>query len=172
MSRFELTTERRNGEIIQTLVTVLAKNPSGIKSLDAIEETTKRMELTDFECGEYESSSGGGRFDKILLFATIGPAKAGWMTKPPADGWIMTDDGVKALQRFYKPTDIGKQELRSMLGCRVGAGDSQHMLKRIRAGRYSGGYGSCETDRMGWESPSGDRGGERVGGGVLPPRDV
>ena len=86
-------TKHRNGEIIQTVFGVLLENPDGIAPREVIEATAGRMELTDFELGEYESTPGAKRFDKILRFATIGPVKAGWMTKSRADGWMITPEG-------------------------------------------------------------------------------
>lgn len=99
-------TKRRNGEIIQTVFGVLLENPDGIAPREVIEATDGRMELTDFELGEYESTPGAKRFDKILRFATIGPVKAGWMTKSRADGWMITPEGEAALEKFADPAEM------------------------------------------------------------------
>ncbi len=97
------TTNVRQGEIIRRLFEVLMEHSDGLPPQEAIRQTTDRMTLTEFERGEYESSPGKPRFDKILRFSTIGPMKAGWMTKSRSDGWRITDDGRAAYLTFDDP---------------------------------------------------------------------
>ncbi len=103
---------QRNGEIVQTLFGVLSEHPEGIAPRLAIEATEARMDLTHHELGEYPSSPGKPRFDKILRFATIGPVKAGWMTKSRTDGWQITTDGREALAAFTDPSEFTQESNR------------------------------------------------------------
>jgi restriction system protein len=101
--------KRRNGEMVQVLFDVLAEHPDGIPPRHAIGNTMARMEPTEFELGEYPSSPGKPRFHKILRFSTIGPVKAGWMTKSRTEGWQITDAGREARKEYADPQEFTRE---------------------------------------------------------------
>lgn len=102
-------TRERTGEILKKLFNVLLDHPDGIQAREAIEETEKRLTLTEHEKGEYEK--GGRRFDKILRFATVDAVKAGWMIKNKG-AWLITATGEEALKKIKKPDDFYREASR------------------------------------------------------------
>ncbi len=88
-------------------------HPDGIQAREAIALAKNRIQLTDFELGEYSNSSSV-RFDKILRFSTIGPTKAGWMTKTKGI-WRITEDGRTAYSAFGDPGDFMREASRLYL---------------------------------------------------------
>ena len=102
-------TGKRQGIILQELFKLLEANPDGIQARVAIDTLAKRIDLTDHEKGEYET--GGRRFDKILRFATLGPVKAGWMTKNKGL-WSITESGQEAIKTFSNSEDFYREASR------------------------------------------------------------
>ena len=90
-------TRERSGYLQQELLKLLVSNPDGMQAKVAIDSLANTIALTDHEKGEYEN--GGRRFDKILRFASIGPVKAGWLTKNKGI-WSITETGEEALKNF------------------------------------------------------------------------
>ena len=74
----------------------------GQKAVDLAREI---LPPTEYELGEYESRPGIPRYDTLLRFKTIGPVKAGWMTKGRA-GWQITEEGLEALDKFSDPDTL------------------------------------------------------------------
>jgi restriction system protein len=72
-------TRRRTGEMLRKLFEILMPISDGMQARDALAELEKRLNLTEYENGEY--ASGGRRFDKIVRFATVDLVKAGWLYK-------------------------------------------------------------------------------------------
>jgi restriction system protein len=69
----------------------------------------EKVELAPEEQGAFEQS-GAEKFPKLLRFATIPVARAGWMQKH--DGvWTVTAEGIKALTSFPEPEQFWKQAL-------------------------------------------------------------
>ena len=66
---------------------------------------TKRLTLSEFEKSDYPNHPGVRRFDKIVRFLTIGPVKAGWLTKEKGI-WSITDAGEKAFNEFQDPASL------------------------------------------------------------------
>lgn len=95
---------RRSGEMMQAILRALASGGqmSGQKTVEAVRAI---LPPTEFELGEYESRPGIPRYDTILRFKTIGPVKAGWMTKGRS-GWQITDEGRNALEKFSDPEEL------------------------------------------------------------------
>lgn len=58
--------------------------PDGLRAKNALAELANRIELTEFEKGYYDS--GSIRIDKIVRFATIDCARAGWFLKNKEHG--------------------------------------------------------------------------------------
>jgi restriction system protein len=69
----------------------------------------KSVALTPYEIGSYPS--GGQRFDKIVRFATVDLAKAGWLLKSKGR-WSPTEEGRKAHARFADPEDFYREAVR------------------------------------------------------------
>lgn len=97
-------TRRRTGEFLRKLFEILMPLPEGLPAREALAELEKRVTLTEYEAGSYES---GRRFEKIVRFATVDCVKAAWMLKQKGR-WSITDEGKKAYamqsdpEAFYK----------------------------------------------------------------------
>lgn len=92
-------TNKRLGELVQTLFRILEKQPEGMKAKEALAALADSVTLTEYEAGSYES---GRRFEKIVRFATVDTVRAGWLIKD--DGiWTLTGEGAKALKLFKDP---------------------------------------------------------------------
>ena len=97
---------RRTGELLRKVFEILLKYPDGLPAGEVLQRVAAGMTLTEYELGEYDS--GGRRFDKILRFATIDCARAGWMVKERGR-WALTDDGRKAFQALSDPEAFAKR---------------------------------------------------------------
>ena len=93
-------TIQRTGELLRILFSILMTNPEGVKAKEALEEVKRRVELTEYEKGEY--ASGSQRVDKIIRFATIDTVKAGWLIKGKGI-WTLTEEGIKAYHDIKNP---------------------------------------------------------------------
>lgn len=102
-------TRRRTGEMLRKLFEVLLPVPEGMQARDALAETEKRLTLSEYEKGEYES--GGQRFDKIVRFATVDLVKAGWLHKEKGR-WTVTSEGEQAYRAFVDPEAFYKEAVR------------------------------------------------------------
>ncbi len=102
-------TRRRTGEMLRKLFEVLLPVPEGMQARDALAETEKRLTLSEYEKGEYES--GGQRFDKIVRFATVDLVKAGWLHKEKGR-WTVTSEGEKAYRALVDPEAFYKEAVR------------------------------------------------------------
>jgi restriction system protein len=90
-------TRRRTGEMLRKLFEILMPLPEGMQARDAIVELEKRLTLTEYEKGDYQS--GGRRFDKIVRFATVDLVKAGWLYKE-SGRWTVTREGQEAYRVY------------------------------------------------------------------------
>lgn len=106
----EITKERK-GQIQRSVLEVLRDNPDGIQARSVIKEVAERLTLTEYERSEYPNRPGVRRFDKILRFSTIGPVKAGWMTKEKGI-WSITDAGEQVLREFPDPVSLHAESAR------------------------------------------------------------
>jgi len=86
-------TKARAGHLIRALFEILIAHPDGIRAADALKALEKRVELNEFESGDY--GSGGRRFERLVRFSTVSCVKAGWMTKQKGI-WLVTDEGKAA----------------------------------------------------------------------------
>lgn len=94
----------RVGELVRMAFEVLKENPSGVPAgvvLDALERATK---LTDYEAGTFPKT-GVRRFETIVRFATIAPARIGWLVKRRGS-WTLTAEGLNALDRYPDPEEF------------------------------------------------------------------
>ncbi len=95
-------TQRRLGELARAIFAILLKEPEGLQIKKIIEQLERVITLTDYEKGDYPSTPGRRRFDKLLRFGTIAHVKAGWLIKSRGL-WTLTDEGRRAYQRFTDP---------------------------------------------------------------------
>jgi len=93
-------TRRRTGELLRKLFEILMPHPEGIQARDALNDLARRVQLTPYEQGSYES--GGRRFDKIVRFSTVDCVKAGWLQKNKGR-WIITEAGKSAFTSIQDP---------------------------------------------------------------------
>jgi len=101
-------TNHRLGELVQQLFRILHKYPDGLKARDALHTLANSVTLTEYERGSYES---GRRFEKIVRFATVDTARAGWMVKD-AGIWTITEEGICALKNFPEPLIFHREAAR------------------------------------------------------------
>ena len=104
-------TKERKGQIQREVLEVLRENPDGIQAKNVIATVANRLTLSDFEKSDYPNNPGVRRFDKSLRFLTIGPVKAGWLTKEKGI-WSITDAGEKVLQEFSEPASLNAESTR------------------------------------------------------------
>lgn len=91
-------TKQRRGEMLRTVIGILAENPAGLQAKDVLAAAEQRMDLTEYELGTFETT-GKTRFPKLVRFQTVNAVKAGWMVKDKGI-WTATDTGLKALSDF------------------------------------------------------------------------
>jgi len=94
-------TIRRTGEMLRKLLEILMDRPDGMRAQDALSALQQRVQLTEYEKGQY-ASGGGIRFEKIVRFATIDLVKAGWLVKEKG-WWIVTEEGKRAYHQHKEP---------------------------------------------------------------------
>ena len=102
-------TIQRTGELLKILFEILLEHPDGMRAKDALSALRNRVELTDYEKGEYPT--GGQRFDKIVRFATVPCVHAGWLIKDKGV-WTLTEDGIQAYQQHKSPEQFYRQAQR------------------------------------------------------------
>ena len=115
------TSRERTGEFVQKLFELLIANLDGLQASDAIEALSKKVTLTPYESGQYESG-GGNRFEKIVRFATVDCAKAGWMLKQNGT-WSITENGIAAYKKFKSPGDLYREAARLYRVWKLGQGE-------------------------------------------------
>lgn len=99
-------TRRRTGEFVRKLFEILIPLPDGMKAQEALTVLESKLELTDYERGNYPS--GGRRFEKIVRFATVDCVKAGWMLKTKGS-WSITETGKAAYSELPDPEAFYKK---------------------------------------------------------------
>jgi restriction system protein len=102
-------TRRRTGEFMRRLFEILLNQSDGMPARDALVALEKNFQLTEYEGGAYPS--GGQRFDKIVRFATVDCAKAGWLLKSKGR-WSITDAGKAAYKNHADPEAFYKQAVK------------------------------------------------------------
>ncbi len=102
------TTQNRAGQIIKKLFAILVKHPDGLSARHAIESVATELDLTEYEKSFYPSRPDVRRFDKIVRFSTIGPVKAGWITKNKGL-WSITEAGIAANKHFADPAELMRE---------------------------------------------------------------
>jgi restriction system protein len=94
-------TSRRKGEWLKELFKILDAAPEGgIRAGIAIKKLEDSVTLTPHEQATY--SKGDTRFDKIVRFATLICARAGWVLTQNRC-WSLTENGRKAIMSYPDP---------------------------------------------------------------------
>ena len=102
-----MTAAYRKGRLMRALLELLATSSDGLPAKDAIVAVKDRVDLAPEEEGAFDQS-GAEKFPKLLRFATIPVARAGWMQKH--DGvWTVTAEGLAALSAFPEPEAFWKE---------------------------------------------------------------
>lgn len=95
-------TKHRVGELLRGVFQILARDAEVLP----VREVPARMEQvvppTPFEASEYPSRPGVRWCEQNIRFKTIGPVKAGWLTKAKGT-WALTDEGRRAYAQFTDP---------------------------------------------------------------------
>ena len=104
-------TRKRQGEIIEAVLTVLRDHPDGLPVRDALERVRTILPPTEFERGEYPNNPGVERYGKIVRFTTIGPVKAGWMVKDRGT-WTVTEAGKAVIGKFSDSAELMRESVR------------------------------------------------------------
>lgn len=102
-------TRKRTGELVRKLFEILMAHPEGLQAATALERLAASVTLSEYEAGTYES--GARRFDKIVRFATVDCAKAGWLLKQRGT-WTLTEAGMQAYRTFTNPEALYREACR------------------------------------------------------------
>jgi len=103
-------TRKRTDDLLRKLFAILMQHPEGMQAGAALEQLANSVTLSAYEAGNYESS-GTRRFDKIVRFATVDCAKAGWLLKHKGT-WSVTDAGLVAYKTFTEPEAFYREAIR------------------------------------------------------------
>lgn len=95
------STKKRRGEIIQTILRVLA-DQEAVAAADAVTQARGLLGPDEWELGSYPSQPGVPRIETMIRYGTIGPSKAGWLVKDRGT-WQITAAGRQALEKFPDP---------------------------------------------------------------------
>lgn len=93
-------------------------HPEGLPAKEAMEKLEAKLTLTPYEAGFYEAS-GTRRFEKLVRFATVDCAKAGWMLKQKGI-WYLTAEGLAAYHKFSNPGDFYREATRLYRAWKLG----------------------------------------------------
>jgi restriction system protein len=94
------SSRKRQGELLRRLFEILEEKPDGMRAKDALQALASSVTLTEYEQGTYKA--GQRRFENVVRFATLGPQKAGWLSKIKGR-WSLTDTGKSALHTYSDP---------------------------------------------------------------------
>jgi restriction system protein len=97
--------------------------PEGMQAGEALSKLAASVQMTPYEKGLYESS-GKPRFEKIVRFATIDCAKAGWLLKNKGI-WTITEAGKKAFKDFHDPEEFYREAIRLYRAWKVSAASTE-----------------------------------------------
>lgn len=103
-------TRKRTGELLRKLFEVLMPYPEGLQAATALKELANRVQLTEYEAGNYDGSAGR-RFEKIVRFATVDCVKAGWLTKDKGK-WSLTTEGIQAFNTIADPESFYREAVK------------------------------------------------------------
>lgn len=101
-------TRRRQGELLQGIFAVLESQPDGLPAREVIARVRQLVPPTPFEAASYPNAPESVRYDKIVRFLTIAPAKAGWLIKNKGS-WSATPEGLEAKNKFPDAEELFRE---------------------------------------------------------------
>ena len=101
-------TRRRRGELVRGVFSILLSHPDGLPAKTVLEQLQQTVVPTAFEQTTYPRRPDTRRYEKIVRFSTIGPVKAGWLTKDKGY-WSLTDEGRKVYDRLRDPEEFARE---------------------------------------------------------------
>ncbi|HEY7555289.1 MAG TPA: restriction endonuclease [Candidatus Binatia bacterium] len=101
-------TPRRRGELVRGVFSILLTHPDGLPAKTILEQLQQIVPPTTFEQTTYPRRPDTRRYEKIVRFSTIGPVKAGWLTKDRGN-WSLTDEGRKAYERLGDSEEFSRE---------------------------------------------------------------
>jgi restriction system protein len=113
----------RTGAHLRKLFEILMSYPEGLRAGEALKKLAASVQMTPYEAGLYEST-GTPRFEKIIRFATIDCAKAGWLLKNKGI-WSITDAGKKAFNDYSDPEKFYREAIRLYQAWKISAASTQ-----------------------------------------------
>lgn len=102
------SSNKRQGELIRGLLGILAKQPDGLPARVALARLAEAVPPTPYEEADWPKWPGVRRYEKYVRFSTIGPVKAGWLTKT-AGKWSVTELGLEALKKYPDPEQFTRE---------------------------------------------------------------
>src|SRR5262245_36839274 len=93
---------RRRGELARGVFQILLSHPDGLPAKEVLARLQGAVPPTEFEKTMYPERPNVRRYEKIVRFSTIGPVKAGWLTKNKGL-WSLSDEGRKAFAQYSDP---------------------------------------------------------------------
>jgi restriction system protein len=101
-------TPKRRGELVRGVFSILLSHPDGLPAKTILEQLQQIVPPTAFEQTTYPRRPDTRRYEKIVRFSTIGPVKAGWLTKNKGN-WSLTDEGRKAYELLRVPEEFARE---------------------------------------------------------------
>jgi restriction system protein len=98
-------TRLRTGELLRGVFAILTPHQEGLPAKEVLATLASQVPPTEFEASTYPGRPNVRRYEKIVRFSTIGPVKAGWLTKNRGL-WALTEAGREAYQRLKDPREF------------------------------------------------------------------
>jgi len=95
-------TRERTGELVRGVFAILMPHQEGLPAKEVLASLATQAPPTEFEASTYPGRPNVRRYEKIVRFSTIGPVKAGWLTKNRGL-WALTEEGREAYRRLKDP---------------------------------------------------------------------
>ncbi|MCZ7564703.1 MAG: Mrr restriction system protein [Burkholderiales bacterium] len=95
-------TRERTGELVRGVFAILMPQQEGLPAKEVLASLATQVPPTEFEASTYPGRPNVRRYEKIVRFSTIGPVKAGWLTKNRGL-WALTEEGREAYRRLKDP---------------------------------------------------------------------
>lgn len=99
-------TVHRTGLLLRNMFEILMANNGEMRARDVLAKLAERVPPSTFEAAEY--ADGARRYEKIIRFATVDTAKAGWLLKSKGM-WSVTDIGRDAYSRLKDPAEFYRE---------------------------------------------------------------
>lgn len=90
---------------------MLKGHPDGLLASQVLQEVESIVPPTPVEQEMYPNRPNVRRYERTVRFATIGPVKAGWITKNKGQ-WSLTDDGRAAYDAITDPEAFQREATR------------------------------------------------------------